>query len=116
MPLFTYFALAGPLLLGLLFAAEAQLGPPKELAISTSFHGLPAPFKAQKSVTILTVREAPAPLIRDVVADAPIMAQATEERPVQSPKKNAKKSKKIAKIPHHGQFARAPWQSGAVVW
>jgi hypothetical protein len=45
MPLLRYFALAGSALLGLLLLAEPYFGPPKSLTISTSFHGLPAPFR-----------------------------------------------------------------------
>jgi hypothetical protein len=63
MPLLAYFGVVGAVLLGLLFVAEAQLGPSTQpLAISTNFHGLPAPYKAQPT-QILTVRDAPAPAI-----------------------------------------------------
>ena len=61
MPLLAYFGVVGAVLLGLLFVAEAQLGPPAQtLSMSTNFYGLPAPYKAQQT-PILTVRDAPAP-------------------------------------------------------
>jgi hypothetical protein len=61
MPLLAYFGVVGAVLLGLLFVAEAQLGPPApSLAISTNFYGLPAPYKAAPT-QVLTVRDAPAP-------------------------------------------------------
>ena len=77
-PCLAYFALVGSVLLGLLYVAEARLGPPTSLSISTSFHGLPAPFKATASVPILTVRDAPAPdMSHMAVAQPPLVAQTT---------------------------------------
>ena len=64
MPLLAYFGLVGSILVGLLYVAEAQLGPPpKSVGLSTNFHGLPAPYKEASSsrTRILTVRDAPAP-------------------------------------------------------
>jgi hypothetical protein len=61
MPLLAYFAVVGSVLVGLLYVAEAQLGPPTSLSISTNFHGLPAPWKAAPSTPILTVRDGLAP-------------------------------------------------------
>ena len=60
MPLLAYFSVVGFALLGLLYVAEAQLGPPKSLDISTNFHGVPQPWKAARApVPVLTVRDAP---------------------------------------------------------
>ena len=70
MPLFAYFGVVGAFLLCLLFVAEAQLGPPTSLSISTNFYGLPAPYKAP-SAPILTVRDAPAPPIASAAAAQP---------------------------------------------
>jgi hypothetical protein len=63
MPLLAYFSVVGTVLLALLFVAEARLGPPTSLSISTNFYGLPAPYKAPKapSTPVLTVRDAPEP-------------------------------------------------------
>ena len=41
MPLLAYFAIVGPILLGLMFWSDAVLGPPNGLAISTAWNGLP---------------------------------------------------------------------------
>jgi hypothetical protein len=62
MPLLAYFVGVGAILVGLLFVAEAQLGPAKPLTLTTNFYGLPAPYKAA-STPVLTVRDAPAPEI-----------------------------------------------------
>src|SRR5687767_13886457 len=77
MPLLAYFAVVGSVLVGLLYVAEAQLGPPTSLSISTNFHGLPVPWKSVASTPILTVRDGPAPDISKVnvaqsVVDAPL--------------------------------------------
>lgn len=60
MPLLAYFSVVGLALLGLLYVAEAQLGPPKSLDISTNFNGVPQPWKAARApAPVLTVRDAP---------------------------------------------------------
>ena len=61
MPLLAYFTVVGAVLLGLLYVAEAQLGPSPSLSVTTNFYGLPAPYKASTSTPILTARDAPAP-------------------------------------------------------
>ena len=60
MPLLAYFTVVGAVLLGLLYVAEAQLGPSPSLSVTTNFYGLPAPYKASTSTPILTARDAPA--------------------------------------------------------
>ena len=69
MPLLAYFVGVGTVLVGLLFVAEAQLGPAKPLSVASNFYGLPAPYKAQ-STAILTVRDAPAPELSQAMAAA----------------------------------------------
>jgi len=85
MPLLAYFGVVGAVLLGLLFVAEAQLGPPAQpLSISTNFYGLPPPYKSA-STSVLTVRDAPAPVMAalpDTSANA--LAQQTPAPPVAS--------------------------------
>ena len=121
MPLFAYFALVGPALLAFLFVAEAQLGAPKALAVSTAFHGLPKPFKAPKSAPVLTVRDAPAPEldVASAVAKRPIMAQATEATP--RPERKAKRRTAAKKIknewsPPRNMFAHAPRREFGTIW
>jgi len=41
MPVFSYFAVIGPLLMGLLLLTDAAYGPPEPMALSTKFAGLP---------------------------------------------------------------------------
>jgi hypothetical protein len=139
MPLFTYFALVGSVLVGLLYVAEARLGPPKSLSISTSFHGLPAPFKGQRSAAILTARDAPVPdmtgmnpqsaavtqpsmkpqAVSQQVMSQPIMAQAADTPPpktaqVRKSKKPAKTARKKASGNMYAQTQQR--QYGGVVW
>src|SRR5262245_7752061 len=87
-PIFSFCAVVGTALLGLIYFAEAMLGAPRQLAVSTNFHGLPAPFKAGPSVEVLTARQAPAP-------QAPAAEQALAQAPseVVPPKQVAVASK-----------------------
>ncbi len=58
MPLFAYCAVVAPALLGLLFAAEALLGPPGPMALSSDGPVLVKRQSAETdSVKILTVRD-----------------------------------------------------------
>lgn len=100
MPLLAYFGLIGSILIGLLYVAEAQLGPPPQtVGLSTNFHGLPAPYKVASATRILTARDAPAPYIAqdEKVAQPavtpPDMAQAPTKIVVRA------KAKKTAKSP-----------------
>ena len=87
MPIFSFCAVVGVALLGLICFAEGILGAPRQLSVSTNFHGLPKPFKVGHSVEVLTVREAPAP---QASAGEQVLAQAPEVVP---PKKVALTSK-----------------------
>ena len=51
MPIFSYCVMVGLALLGLIYFAEDLLGPPHQNGISTSFHGMPKPFKAGAPVS-----------------------------------------------------------------
>ena len=130
MPLLAYFTVVGSVLVGLLFVAEAQLGPPTSLSVSTNFYGVPQPWKPE-SVAILTVREAPAPQIAKSeaakttvgqsaeAASALAKAAPVEAAPVQEHK--VKKARKVVhKAPQRNLFAqsRAPGgkNHGVVAW
>ncbi len=94
MPIFSFCAVVGAALLGLICFAEDMLGPPRQLAIVTSFYGLPKPFKADHTVEVQTVREvssSPASALEQAFAQAPLA--------VVPPKKAAPadKSRKITK-------------------
>src|SRR5262249_52849293 len=107
MPLLAYFGLVGSLLIGLLYVAEAQLGPPSQtVGLSTNFHGIPAPHKvASTRAQILTVREAPAP---------PMEKLAQTSQPAVTPHAHAptkivvrpKAKTKVAKAPRQDINAR----------
>ena len=87
MPIFSFCAVVGVALLGLIYFAEGMLGAPRQLSVSTNFHGLPKPFKVGHSVEVLTVRQAPAP---QASAGEQALAQVPEVVP---PKKVALTSK-----------------------
>ena len=61
MPIFSFCAVVGVTILSLICFAEDILGAPRQLSVSTNFHGLPKPSKVGASVEALTVREASAP-------------------------------------------------------
>lgn len=92
MPLFAYFTVVGSILLGLLYVAEARLGPPKNLSISTNFHGLPEPWKSAKAPSILTVRDAPVPEIASAA-----FAQATLGPRNEQPKASDPRTSDVSK-------------------
>jgi hypothetical protein len=114
MPLLAYFAFVAPVLFGLLFVAEATMGPPGPMPLTTSATGIPAAFVAPKTAPILTVREG---LVADLPKDAGSYALASKESvPVATPApppskpvktKVAKASKKKA-APQ--QVADSGWQ------
>lgn len=127
MPLFAYFVVVGSVLLGLLYVAEAQLGPPAPLTISTNFHGLPAPWKAPASTPILTVRDAPAPNMAqfafaqsEVAAERsrPGLAKADADSKANKARKPAAKtaSKHNAGRNLYAQSATASRQTYGTVW
>lgn len=93
MPLFAYSASVGAVLLGLLFVAEAQFGPPMPLRLATAFHGLPPPFKAPPSAAREPAHETQQPGMRDTLADAPIMAQAIAAGRPKAAKRRAKNAR-----------------------
>lgn len=76
-----YFAVVGSVLLGLLFFADARLGPPGAMRLSTTFVGI-APVKRPGPATqILTVRgealEVPATALIEAASAQPRSAQAS---------------------------------------
>ena len=103
MPLFAYFTVIGSILIGLLYVAEAQLGPPKSLSISTNFNGLPEPWKPSKAPVILTARDAPAP---EMASDA--FAQARSVPRNEMPKISGPQKASAAKAPDAPQASEPP--------
>jgi hypothetical protein len=114
MPILAYFAFVAPALVGLLFVAEAMMGPPGPMPLTTSATGIPVAFVAPKTAPILTVREG---VVADLPKDAgsyalastgPVVAAAPaqpEPKPVKA--KVAKASKKKAASQ---QVADSGWQ------
>ena len=131
MPLLAYFTVVGSVLVALLYVAEAQLGPPTSLSVTTNFYGVPQPWKPE-TVAILTVREAPAPQISKPEAPAKTAAQSAEAgsalakaEPAPAKEHNAKerKSKKAHKTAPdktqrnlYAQSRPLPGKTHAVVW
>ena len=124
MPIFRYFAVVAPLLVGLLYLAEAQLPPPPErLTNSTSFYGLPQPTPARAAATTLTVSWAPAPDMSSPL----VLAAAPSPEPAATPsvasaapaatlalaaKPEPKKTKKVVRRQdRRNNYAQAnPWE------
>jgi hypothetical protein len=100
MPIFSYFLVAGSVLLGLLFAADAVMPSREPLAIGSDFYGLPETAHApqpQTGAPILRHTPAPEPDMNSavVVASQPRnLAPASEppanvDKPTQSAKSDA---------------------------
>jgi hypothetical protein len=96
MPLLAYFAVVGSVLLGLLFVAEAQLGPPHALTITTDFHGLPVRWQAPPTMAVLTVIEGLAPNMAGIDAQE-AMASAVPPPTATPTTKVAKKAERTRK-------------------
>lgn len=122
MPVLAYFGVVGSLLLGLLYLAEAKLGPPTALAVSTEFHGLPAPWKSKNSVQILTARNAPAPDMPAARAAEPAAPPAleppkkTRHAGVPKKKKTARAAPQDGSRNRYAQSGAGPHQSYGTVW
>jgi hypothetical protein len=112
MPLLAYFCTVGSVLIGLLYVASAQLGPPARLSITTDFHGIPAPYKAPPS-PVLTVRDAPAPDMTGTAVAQPAVAPEPETQPVKTAT-TAKKAKKSAKAARHNAGRNLFAETGAL--
>lgn len=117
MPIFAYFAVVAPALLGLLCLAEAVMGPPGPMPLTSSATGLPVAYVAPKASPILTVREgivAEVPKGTENYAQAPTPAATgsvssagkRDMKPVKA--KVAKASSK--KKSQEQQFAQFGWQ------
>ncbi len=126
MPILRYFAVVVPLLVGLLYLAEAKLPPPPErLNNSTAFYGLPQPVPARAAATTLTVTWAPepdmsSPLVlaaapppdpaatASIVSPAPAAQLALAAKPEPKPKKT---KKVVHRQDWRNNFAQAqPWE------
>ncbi len=104
MPLLAYFAVVGVALLGLLYVAEAQLGPPKSLDISTNFHGVPQPWKAAKArAPVLTVRDAP---VANIATEAFAQSKVEKVSPKADAAPNPRKVTRVAKSKRTQKSAR----------
>lgn len=118
MPIVRYFIVVGPLLLGLILLADAQLPPPGPLANSTNFYGLQSTVAVRPAAPRLTVVSAPAPDMNSpaVLAAAPepivtASTQATKPAPAAKPEPPQTKRKRVARKPNwHDNYAQA-WRS-----
>ena len=122
MPLLAYFGVVGSVLVGLLYVAEAQLGPPTSLSISTNFHGLPAPWKAKPSIAILTVRDGPAPdvattsVVQSAVETQARAPSAAKTASAKKPKKTSKAARQNTSRNLFAHSAVAPRHNYGAVW
>jgi hypothetical protein len=116
MPIFRYFLVMGPVLLGLLILIDANLPPAGALPNSTSFYGFQRSPHAMREVAPLTVVAAPAPDMSSaaVLAAEPKPAAApAAETPTKTAKAApaTKKRKRVARTRNwHDDYAQAnPW-------
>jgi hypothetical protein len=110
MPIFAYFAVVAPALLGLLCLAEAVMDPPGPMPLASSATGLPVAYVAPKTAPVLTVREG-------IVAEVPkgsdsYALSSTSSIPAAAPAKpmKAKVAKASKKKAPQQEFAQFGWQ------
>lgn len=79
MPIFSYFAVVGSVLVALLFVADATLEKSGPLPFNNESVGLPKPWQPEPTSSVLTATSAPAPDMTSeaVRAAAPPATQAT---------------------------------------
>jgi hypothetical protein len=75
MPIFSYFAVVGSVLVALLFVADAALDKGTQAIVTSDRYGLPKPWRSA-SIRTLTSASAPAP---DMTSDAVLVAQSTAQ-------------------------------------
>ena len=114
MPIFAYFAVVAPVLLGLLCVAEAVMGPPGPMPLATSATGLPVAYVAPKAAPVLTVREG---IVAEVPKGESYALSSTSSIPAATPTKPGMKQAaktKVAKASKkkalEQQFAQSGWQ------
>ncbi len=61
MPILSYFAVVGSVMVALLFAADAMLPKHGPVVVSSEFYGMPKPWRPDPTTQILAARPAPAP-------------------------------------------------------
>jgi hypothetical protein len=128
MPILRYFAVVIPLLVGLLYLAEAKLQPPPErLNNSTAFHGLLQPTPARAAATTMAVTWAPEPDMTSplVLAAAPpaeptttasVAGPTPEAQLAMAAKPEKKKAKTVARRDRRNNFAQEWRVNQTRVW
>ena len=111
MPILSFCAVVGVVLLGLIYFAEDMLGPSRQLSVSTNFHGLPQPYKVGHSAEVLTVRQAPAPQAsagEQALAQAPFEVVPPKKVALTSKSGKTKKASKVVRTqPRSESYAHA---------
>src|ERR1700750_721939 len=110
MPILSYFAVVGSVLVALLFVAYATMDKHGPMPFNSEFAGMPKPWRAETPNTILAATPAPEPDMKSeaVLAAAPPAPQVAEA----SPKTEAVKpehiqpAKKVVKRVAHKQQPR----------
>ncbi len=114
-----YFAIVGSVLLGLLFFADAKLGPPGPMPLGTSFAGIAPPKRPDPGAQILTVREVPLPEVAamassEAASAAPILLSA-QKKPTINKSTKKQKSKQVARRTGN-VYAQTATESFGRVW
>ena len=116
MPVLSYCAVVGSVLLSLIYFSEALLGPPHQLSISTNFNGLPKPFKLDNGAQILTVRDMPVSrgaAYENALAQTP--STVAPPKTVALPGRKTKKSAKVLRT-RRENFAHAAYDNVTRMW
>ena len=123
MPIFTFFAVVGSALTALLFVTDLTLEKSETpVVVSSSFYGMPKPWKPDPEAPVLVATPAPEPDMKSdaVLAAAPKTADAktAAANPAMSamahaPKVEAPKKKRVVhKQPHDGRQNFASTRNG----
>jgi hypothetical protein len=100
MPIFSYFAVVGSVLMALLFAADATLPKSTEPVVATSsIYGIPKPWKPEPTQS-LAATPAPAP---DMASEA-VLAAAPKTEPVNERKATADPAPKKKRVASRRQL------------
>ena len=116
MPILSYFAVVGSVLVALLFAADATLPKSGPIVASSEFYGVPKPWKPDPAKHILVATPAPEPDMTSaaVTAAAPVKVAAvaapeTTAKAAEPAPKKKRVARKNTRPDHRQNFA---WRNG----
>jgi hypothetical protein len=112
MPIFSYFAVVGSVMVALLFAADATLPKQGPAIVSSDFYGMPKPWRPDPQQTLVTAA-APAPdMASEAVQTAMPKATPAPERTVTAEAAPVRRKKHIARKQSRPDDTRFAWSRG----